>query len=85
MEIQRFFLARKISATLAAAAGVVALGLLATPVASADDVNACTNVDPTNGACLDPDQDRHSVPDPTQYGCAPRDFDCMFKHALPPK
>jgi hypothetical protein len=86
MDMRRILIARKIPVPLAAAAGILAVGLLAAPIASADEVNACNNVDPANGACLDPDQgNRYSVPDPTKYGCPPRDFDCMFSHLGPPK
>jgi hypothetical protein len=87
MTEQKISFVKKLPVTLAAAAGVVFVGLLAAPVASAHDASACSNVDPANGACLDqdPGPDRHSVPDPTKYGCPPRDFQCMFNHALPPK
>jgi hypothetical protein len=85
MDMRRIFIAGKIPATLAAAAVIVTVGLLSAPIAGADDVNACNNVEPTNGACLDSDQGPHSVPDPTKYGCPPRDFDCMFSHLGPPK
>lgn len=61
----------------------MAVGLLAAPSAGADKVNACSNVDTTNGACLDTDQDRYSVPDPTKYGCPLHDFDWMFSHVRP--
>jgi hypothetical protein len=85
MDRGKILIARKIPVTLAAAAGILAVGLLAAPTADAYNVDACNNVDATNGACLDQDQGPHSVPDPTKYGCPPRDFDCMFSHALPPK
>jgi hypothetical protein len=84
MSIQRISMGKKIPATLAAAAGIVAFGLLGTPIASAQDASACDNVDPATGACLDSGGDRHSVPDPTKYGCPAGDYTCMFNHAGPP-
>jgi hypothetical protein len=59
MNIRRFLIARKIAATLAAAAGIATVGLLTAPIAGAHEVNACNNVDPANGACLDQDQGPH--------------------------
>lgn len=58
---------------LAAAAGIVAGGLLGTPIASDHHASGCFMT--KEGTCED-------VPDPTQYGCAPGDFQCMFDKKL---
>lgn len=66
-------------AILAAAAAIAAVGLFATPIASGEEPGQCPQgqfptADGTGCA---------GVPDPTQYGCAPKDFKCMF-NSLPP-
>ncbi|WIM87610.1 hypothetical protein PT015_22690 [Candidatus Mycobacterium wuenschmannii] len=64
----------KIPAMLVAATGVVAIGLLGAPVGHADPPNCPSGQFPASdgSGCS-------SVPDPTQYGCPPQDYDCMFK------
>lgn len=74
-------MAIKVPAILAAAAGVVSIGLLTTPVASAE---------PPSGQCPEGQFQKTDgsgcagIPDPTQYGCPPNDFECMFKTIGPP-
>jgi hypothetical protein len=46
MDVRRTLASKTISATVAAAAGLVAAGSLAAPGAGADEVNACNDVDP---------------------------------------
>lgn len=79
MNIKRISMGKKIPATLAAAAAIAAVGLLATPIASADEPSQC----PAGQFPTSDGTSCGSVPDPTQYGCPPEDFDCMFK-SLPP-
>lgn len=62
-----------IPGVLAAAAGIVAAGLIGTPIASDHQARGCFMT--KDGNCED-------VPDPTQYGCAPGDFQCMFDKKL---
>lgn len=67
MKITRF-------AILAAAAGVTAVGLFTTPMASGDEPPQCSQgqYPTTDGSgCA-------GVPDPTKYGCPAGDFKCMF-------
>ncbi|WP_125078096.1 hypothetical protein [Mycobacterium sp. P7213] len=66
-----------IPGVLAAAAGVVALGLLGTPIGTpiASDHHASGCFMTKQGTC-------EEVPDPTQYGCPPGDFQCMFDKKL---
>ncbi|BBX22978.1 hypothetical protein MTER_23890 [Mycolicibacter terrae] len=77
---------KRVPAVLAAATGIVAVGLLGTPVASGHgyepgvsggyQASACF-INTKTGACED-------VPDPTKYGCPPGDFKCMFDSMPPP-
>ena len=74
MNRKRIAVAKRIPAVLAAAAGIAAVGLLATPVASGEQPGQCPEgqFPTTDGtSCA-------GVPDPTQYGCPPGDFKCMF-------
>lgn len=81
MTRKRIAMGNKIRAALAVAAGMVAVGLFATPVASGHEPGQCPQGQfPTSdGAGCG------SVPDPTQYGCPAGDFNCMFERALPPR
>jgi hypothetical protein len=82
MTRRRIAIRMKTWAMLAAAAGMAAVGLLATPIASGEP--------PPNGQCPQgqfPKTDGTGcagVPDPTQYGCPPNDFKCMFDSLGPP-
>ncbi|WP_133055622.1 hypothetical protein [Mycolicibacter engbaekii] len=58
---------------LAAAGGIVAVGMLGTPISSGHHASGCFMT--TAGIC-------EEVPDPTQYGCPPGDFQCMFDKKL---
>ena len=67
-------------AILAAAAAIAAVGLLTSPIAIGEEPAQCPQGQfPTSDGtgCA-------GVPDPTQYGCPPKDFKCMFD-SLPPK
>jgi hypothetical protein len=71
----------KFPAVLAAASGIAAVGLLAAPIASAEPQpnQQCPQgqFPTTDGTgCA-------GVPDPTQYGCPPGDFECMFNSVAP--
>ncbi|KLO26161.1 hypothetical protein ABW16_20505 [Mycolicibacter heraklionensis] len=74
-------MARKASAigytipgVLAAAAGIVAVGLLGAPIASDHHASGCF-MTKSGDACVD-------LPDPTEYGCPAGDFQCMFDKKL---
>ncbi|ORB01352.1 hypothetical protein BST33_09260 [Mycolicibacter minnesotensis] len=62
-----------IPAYLALMAGILAGGLVAMPTAS--DLHA-------SGCFMTKDGNCEDVPDPTQYGCPPGDFQCMFDAKL---
>jgi hypothetical protein len=64
----------RIAAIFAAAAGATAVGLLATPIASGEPAQCPQGQFPTSDGtgCA-------GVPDPTKYGCPPKDFKCMFE------
>jgi hypothetical protein len=74
MTRKRTAMGTRIPAILAAAAGIASVGLLATPIASGEEPAQCPQGQfPTSDGtgCA-------GVPDPTKYGCAPKDFKCMF-------
>jgi hypothetical protein len=83
MNRKRVAVGKKIPAVLAAAVGIAAVGLLTTPVASGQE--------PGPAPCPQgqyPTTDGTScagVPDPTKYGCPPKDFKCMFDSIGPPR
>jgi hypothetical protein len=84
MNRKRIAVGKQIPAVLAAAIGIAAVGLFTTPVASGQEPGQpgqCSQgqfptADGTGCA---------SVPDPTKYGCPPKDFKCMFDSIGPPK
>ena len=81
MNRKRIAAGKKVSAVLAAAVGIAAVALLTTPVASGQEPGQCSQGQfPTadGSGCA-------SVPDPTKYGCPPKDFKCMFDSMGPPK
>jgi hypothetical protein len=61
-------------AILAAAAGITAVGLFVTPIASGDEPAQC----PQGQFPTQDGTGCSGVPDPTKYGCPPKDFQCMF-------
>jgi hypothetical protein len=81
MARKRIDVGTRVPAILVVAASILSVGLFAAPTASGEEPAQCPQgqFPKTDGTgCA-------AVPDPTQYGCPPKDFQCMFQHTMPPK
>lgn len=78
MARKRIASGNRIPAILAAATGIVAVGLLGSPIVSGYEAGVASGYQ-ASGCFMTKSGDRCvDLPDPTEYGCAPGDFKCMF-------